>query len=57
MTPEKFSLQALFKRIWKSDNMGTYEKFLIKEHTSMQKKKYVRQKKKSYYSNQFGPEM
>lgn len=45
MIPEKFSLQALFKRIWKSDNMGTYEKFLIKEYTSIQKKKYVKQEK------------
>lgn len=35
--PEKFSLQALFKRIWKSDKMGTYEKFLIKEYNSEEK--------------------
>lgn len=55
MMPEKFSLQALFKRIWKRDLMGTSEKFLIKEYISIQKKRYVRQEKKSYYSNQFGP--
>lgn len=44
--PEKFSLQAFFKRIGKSDKMGTYEKFLIKEYTSIQKNKYVRQEEK-----------